>query len=309
MFKLLEDTELNQISLTGTRSLVLVGLLMKAPRSLEEIRKAFIELKIMEPEHSDDILRIDLNTLRTMGCEISRSSAKTGYKYVLTKHPFSLNITSEEVSLLRKIYKRVKDNCDMALLLKYDELFRKLAFHVMDDEIREELYGLSLLKNFDIETVKAYKDDCNNSRILTLIYKNPVAKESDTKEVCAQNLVFQNDKIYLYAYDLGKKESVVLNIKRIKSILSRRENGDNIQVKNVCVKFFLKSFGLNDILENEKIIEKQENGMIVEGEYHNDFVAVQRMLSFGSNCTVLEPQAIREKIIEKLKNMRKNYNG
>ena len=68
MFKLLEDTELNQISLTGTRSLVLVGLLMKAPRSLEEIRKAFIELKIMEPEHSDDILRIDLNTLRTMGC-------------------------------------------------------------------------------------------------------------------------------------------------------------------------------------------------------------------------------------------------
>ena len=257
MFKLLEDTELNQISLTGTRSLVLVGLLMKAPRSLEEIRKAFIELKIMEPEHSDDILRIDLNTLRTMGCEISRSSAKTGYKYVLTKHPFSLNITSEEVSLLRKIYKRVKDNCDMALLLKYDDLFRKLAFHVMDDEIREELYGISLLKNFNIETIKSYKDDCNNSRILTLIYKNPVAKGSDTKEVCAQHLVFQNDKIYLYAYDLGKKESVVLNIKRIKSILSRRENGDNIQVKNVCVKFFLNSFGLNDILENEKIIEKQ----------------------------------------------------
>ena len=122
-------------------------------------------------------------------------------------------------------------------------------------------------------------------------------------------LEFQNDKIYLYAYDLGKKESVVLNIKRIKSILSRRENGDNIQVKNVCVKFFLKSFGLNDILENEKIVEKQENGMIVEGEYHNEFVAVQRMLSFGANCTVLEPQAIREKIIEKLKNMRKNYNG
>ena len=102
---------------------------------------------------------------------------------------------------------------------------------------------------------------------------------------------------------------MVLNLKRIKSILSRRENDDNIQVKNIHVKFFLKSFGLNDILENEKIVEKQENGMIVEGEYHNEFVAVQRMLSFGANCTVLEPQAIREKIIEKLKNMRKNYNG
>lgn len=308
MFKLLEDTELNQISLTGTRALVWVGLLMKAPRSLEEIRKAFIELKIMEPEHSDDILRIDLNTLRTMGCEISRSSAKTGYKYVLTKHPFSLNITSDEVALLRKVYKRVKDKCDMALLLKYDELFRKLAFYVMDDEIREELLGISLLRKFDIETIKTYKDDCNNSRILTLVYKNPVAKENDTKEVCAQNLVLQNDKLYLYAYDLAKKESVVLNIKRIKSIISRREKDDDIQVKDICVKFFLKSFGLNEILENEKIIEKQENGMIVEGKYHNEFVAIQRMLSFGSNCTVLEPQVIRENIIAKLKDMRKNYN-
>ena len=28
----------------------------------KEIRKAFIELNIMEPEHSDDILRLDLNT-------------------------------------------------------------------------------------------------------------------------------------------------------------------------------------------------------------------------------------------------------
>ena len=68
MLKLQEDVELRQISLTGTRALMLVGLLMKAPRSLEEIREAFIERKIMEPEHSDDILRIDLNTLRTMGC-------------------------------------------------------------------------------------------------------------------------------------------------------------------------------------------------------------------------------------------------
>lgn len=309
MFKLLEDIELRQISLTGTRALVMVGLLMKEPRSLEDFRKAFIDLKIMEPEHSDDILRIDLNTLRTMGCEISRSCAKTGFKYVLQKHPFSLNLTEEDINLLKKVYKRIKENSEISLLLKYDELFKKLAFHVADDEIREELYGISALKHFDIENLNILKDDCDNDRVLTLLYKNPTAKDVDTKEVCAKNLVFQNDKIYLYAYDLNKKESVVLNIKRIKSILSRKNNDDSINVEDVCVKFFIKKQCENDILGNETIKETPEDGFIVEGKYHNEFVAIQRILSFGENCTVLEPQEIKTKIIQKLKDMRKNYNG
>ena len=54
-------TDLNQISLTGVRALALIGLLIIAPRSLEEIRKSFINMHIMDNNHSDDILRIDLN--------------------------------------------------------------------------------------------------------------------------------------------------------------------------------------------------------------------------------------------------------
>ena len=83
MFKPADKTELNQISLTGMRAIALIGLLVKAPRTLEEIRQKFIELNIMEPEHSDDILRIDLITLRTMGCEITKANVATDFKYIL----------------------------------------------------------------------------------------------------------------------------------------------------------------------------------------------------------------------------------
>ena len=55
------DTDLNQISLTSVRALVLLGLLMRAPRTFSEIKQTFVDLKIMEPDHSDDIIRIDLN--------------------------------------------------------------------------------------------------------------------------------------------------------------------------------------------------------------------------------------------------------
>ena len=74
------------------------------------------------------------------------------------------------------------------------------------------------------------------------------------------------------------------------------------------MKFFLKNFGVTDIEENEEIIETRDDGYVIEGRYYNDFLAAQRILSFGANCTVLEPQEFREKIIQKLINMRNVYN-
>ena len=129
------------------------------------------------------------------------------------------------------------------------------------------------------------------------------------KKFVYKTLYFKMTKFIFTVTILGKKESVILNIKRIKSILSRKDNDDDFERKEVCVKFVLKSFGVNDILENEKIIETKENNYIVEGKYHNEFVAIQRLLSFGASAIVLEPQEIKAKIIQKLKDMRENYNG
>ena len=50
MFKPADKSELNQVSLTGLRGIVLLGLLIEAPRSLKEIREIFTELNIFEPE-------------------------------------------------------------------------------------------------------------------------------------------------------------------------------------------------------------------------------------------------------------------
>ncbi len=308
---MLNDTkkaELNKISLTGIRALILLSLLIKSPRSMEEIREEFVKLNIMAPENSDDIIRIDINTLRNMGCVITKANAKTNYKFVLEKHPFVLNITSEEIKFLKKAYDKVKQEASLALLLKYDELFNKLAHYISDDEIREELYGISILKSFNTNMARQLADDCKNNRIIKLVYENIAVKRVSEKEIYAQNLVIQNDKLYLQGYDLKKKSPTVLNIKRIRSILSRTVSDENINVEAVNVKFFLKSFWVNNIEQNESIVEKLPEGVVVEGNYYNEFFAMQRILSFGANCKVLEPQEFREKVVEKLKSMKGCYN-
>ena len=310
MFKPAEKSELNQISLTGMRAIVLIGLLIEAPRSLQEIREVFISLNIMEPEHSDDILRIDINTLRYMGCEISRADSKSDGKYVLTKHPFALDITEKEIGVLKRAYKKVRSSADIKLVIKFDELFKKFAEHIGDTNMKETILGISILKSLDTKILKDLIEDCEQKRIVKLIYRNPSSKDASEKTVFVQKIVLQNDSVYLYGIDTGKNKSVVLNVKRILSIISRISGGCGIEVKTTNVKFFLKSFGVNEIdEENEQILETLEDGYIVEGRYYNDFLAMQRILSFGANCKVLEPQEIKDEVIQRLKNMRDVYNA
>ena len=202
MFKIAEKSELCQISLTGVRAIVLVGLLMNSPLSLEEIREKFINMQIMDSEHSNDILRIDLNTLRSMGCEISRSSQKTDHKYVLSKHPFALNITSEEVDILRKGYKRIKSTLDVKALYDYDRLFKKISEYISDENIKEEILGISNLSKYETKIdINDLDYDCKSKRIIKILYKSPVSKSSREIEVTAQELVLRNNKLYLLGYD------------------------------------------------------------------------------------------------------------
>lgn len=307
MFKIAEKTELNQISLTGVRGIVLVGLLIIKPRSLEEIRQAFIELNIMEDENSDDILRIDLNTLKIMGCEISRASQKTDFKYVLGKHPFAFKIEDSEIMLLKKAYNQAKSHADIAGILGYDDLFRKIASRVCDEDKKEALLGISVLKRYDVQMLKDLLLDCAQGRTLSIVYKKPSSNIEENKEVVAQKLVFQNDKVYLYGYDLEKKDSVVLLVSRIKTILSRRLEKTEFEQNSVKVRFVLEASSFSELEEGEVILDNKDGSFVVEGNYHNDFLAVQRILSLGSKCVVTEPVEFKNTIVTKLKEMRKSY--
>ena len=149
--------------------------------------------------------------------------------------------------------------------------------------------------------------DCKEHNTLDVIYKKPTSNNESRKEINAQKVVFQNDKVYLYGYDLEKQDSIILNIKRIRSIEGRRPQDENLEPKLKKVKFLLKGSRTEDLLENEQIIETKENGYIIEGKYYTDFIATQRVLSLGANCVVLEPVEFRNSVVNKIKEMRKIY--
>lgn len=302
--------DLSQISLTGIRSLVLLGLLAKAPRSLKEIRDAFIKYNIMDEDNSDDILRIDINTLKSMGCEISRADHRTNNKYVLLNHPFKINFSKEEVSVLKRIFNKIKEDADVSLIMQYDELFSKIALHVSDNEIKELLLGISPLKGYKADILNELKIACEKKNLVCLLYKIPETGKEEEKNIVAEKTVLQHNKFYLYGIDKDTGRSVYLNVKRIIEIISQNSNNEIIHKEPVVVKYHLKKFGISGLEENEMILSGDvPEGFIIEGRYHNEFLAIQRVLSLGSDCTVIEPEDFQKKIVNILKKMREIYNG
>ena len=133
MFVAEEKFDVTQISLTGTRALTLIGLLMVAPYSFEEIKKNFIERGLFEEKSSIDILRIDIGTIKSMGFELSRPCASNEYKYALQKHPFSLKLNLDDIKLLKRAYNKIKNELSIEILFEYDDLFRKIADFIYDE--------------------------------------------------------------------------------------------------------------------------------------------------------------------------------
>lgn len=309
MFKVAEEQELNQISLTGVRGIIMVGLLITAPRSLEEIKQAFIELKVMDQNASDDILRIDLNTIKIMGCELSRPSPSNGYRYTIKKHPFDFKISDIEINILKRAYKRLKLKADISTIIKYDELFKKISSRICEDSQREALLGISVLKRYNVSLLKDLMLDCSQNRVLDLSYRKVGSHKDSKKQVVAQNLVFKSDKIYLYCHDLATNEPVVLLVDRLKSVDARHIEKHDFEPSVTKVLFKLNTNSLDEFQDGEVIVENEDNLYTVEGHYHNDFIAAQRILSFGSRCVVLEPVEFKNTIINKLKEMRETYGG
>lgn len=310
MLKSSEKTNLCQISLTGLRALTLLDILMKQPQSLEDIRQTFIKNKLLDKSSPNDVLRIDLNTLRVMGCQITRADKSTGYKYKLLDHPFTLQINEQEINVIRRAYKKIKEFSDIQTILCYDELFKKISNHITDSDLKEKIIGLSALKSYKIDFIKELIEDCKYNRVLELEYGSPASKSVKIMNITAQKVVFKNDKTYLYCCDNNTGNGIVLHIKRILHILNRKSNKDNsTTAKLVNVKFILDKFGASGLDDSENIVEIYNDGRyLIEGNYHNTFQAVQRLLSLGSDCTILEPADLKDKIIELLKRMRDMYN-
>ena len=305
MLKLYEKVDTKLISLTGARTLLLLTLLSTGPKSAEEINNFFLDNKILDKAYSKDTLRIDLNCLKSFGIKISRANKYDG-RYSLLSSPFMLKVTKKELNALSKLYYMDIEHLTILQLIAYHKLFNKLSEYIEPTEYKEFIKSISILRNVDVNLLEELYTDCKNKNLISIQYVSPRLNEKEIK-IETDYIGFRSNQLYLFGYDTDLKKNVFLNITRIKKIILRFLKKDTTKAPLKTVTFKLKNFENYDLDNNEVILNKTDKEAEIQGQYYNDFIAMQRMLYFAEDCTIIEPQELIDTILTKLANMRKHY--
>lgn len=298
--------ESKQVSLTGARALALMAGLYEGPKSFEEIKQFMRDCGLTTKDYSIDTIRIDINTLKKSGFEISKATKRNNHKYTLISHPFVFKPTEEEINAVKTVYKKVARKATPEVLYLYHKFFQHIADKMQDGELKEQVLGISSLKSVDIDLLKELVQNEKKHNKIRIAYKAP-GKEEEEIDITVEKVAVRNGKLYVYCYNHNLGEKSFLNVTRIRSIICNMFDSSTPLGEDVVVKFKLTNPKEYELDDNEIIDEEHPDYIIVTGKYFNDFIAVQRMLNFSRDCTVLEPDEFKRKIFEKLKGMRSVY--
>ena len=296
----------NLMSFTAFKSLLRFSYLLEQPRSYEEIHDHFASHSYLNETISIDTLRVYLNSLERIGCEIKKGKKAEGSKYKIVKHPFTLRIPDEQIKKLITLYKTIIKNIDIEELIYLTNFFKKIANCIEEVGLKTTIENISPLTKLNKEILDDILNACKNQNEITITYNSPASgiKQID---VLPQSIKVVNNKVYLYGSSPNYKDTAVFLISKItqKPIFKLKNTiKENTNSSNVVYKLLDKQIPIEN---NEKILSEDETGYTVELSASNLFYARQRILYLGSDCIVISPESFKQDIIETLKKMRAEY--
>lgn len=302
------------VCLTAYRVIAILLMLKESPHSEAEINEK-LENNIELPRSlSKDSIWLYINTLKAIGCQITRPSKKNDYKYILKDHPFKLNLSQTELKTLLEARKYIAELSDWKISSSYDRFLLELSYILPEEDKsiiikycknRQREIDYTLKKQLIVEL--ELHISTNNCLLVT--YNSPSGNISDISLI-TDSLKYENGALYLWGYNIESEEYQYLRVDRIDGIKEIKISDEKIIKPPLIVKY--KLFGLYAISykpdDDEEIIAQDEQSITVQVQMKNKFKLVQKIFSFGCNCEVLEPAEIQHEIIKRLKLMAKTYN-
>lgn len=299
----------NLMTFTGYKALLLFSLLCEGSKSYQEICDYFFNHPYLREKISIDTLRVYINSLKRIGCEVKRFRGENKEsRYVITAHPFELKLTDNELQSIIKVYKILVKNIDIKELLALENLLEKIGSYIKNEDFINEIKKLSMLKGIDKDLLNILIDCCDKKEQITIKYNSPNSGTKDI-ELIADKIEVSNGKIYLYGigFEYNQYGSFLLNrIKDIKEIKTVKTIPDKLEQTKVIFELETKpgSF-IPDT--NEKIIKREENKLTIEVITSNTFFLKQKLLEYGPSCKILEPNSFKEEFVALLNDMKAGY--
>ena len=296
------------ISLTGYRTLYVLKLLIEESRSPEELIEILKCNPYTKKSLSKDTIRLTINTLKKAGCEISRLNKSTNYKYVLYSHPFVLNFSNDELNSLLNLRKNASEKLSWQKILILNSFFEKIIKLSMDENKIDYVNSTAFFADVDKDVLKQLSNPNLYGKKVQIKYLSPKQGE-EIIDIVVGEISSSQGKMYLSCYNYKYNANSILNVERIREIktiylTNEVEYEDFYEVEYELFGDSLASYKKENY---ETIIEKNSDSIKVKAQVYNEFFFIQRLLLFGADFKIISPDSFREKIINKIKSIRKRY--
>ncbi len=303
-----DDNKKSWISTTGYRTLIILKSLIEKDRSIDELIEVLKNNSITAKSVSKDTVRLTINTLKTAGCIFEKPKKANGYKYHLIYHPFVLKLTHKELKVLIKLREKLAENLPWNTVLDINALYKKVLMVTADKNQMQDVENTRPLKDVNETILYKISDPKLEGKKVQIKYFSPKNGIEDI-DIIPQKISYENGKIYLWCYIFKYNTNSMLNIERIKKInnINISESFNTPNSYEVIYKLTGNAFKTFEPKEYEQIIKKNEESLTVKANVANEFWFIQRMLLFGCDFNIISPDFFKEKLINKLKLIKRGY--
>ncbi len=297
------DFNVKQICLTVYKALLLLKHLINGPLSKEQIMNLLNNDDLVRQPVSNENIRVLLNSLKKLGCEISKPDLKHNYKYTLSKNPFSLNLTKEEVNLINKFRKNIIGKNKLEDVLNTNSLINTIRLITGNSEFSENLKNHNILTDIKPDFIEKLKECCDNKSIV--LFKYLSGRKLTEFEMETSFIKYEKDKLYIWGYSPKYNDFSYLRVDKIKSLKIIDKTPKNVHKTNL-VRY--KNFNTDYCLEeNEVLVEKNEKELIIDYKIENKFRAIQKFLELGCECKIISPEPFKQEFFQTLKEIKRVY--
>lgn len=298
----------NLMSFTAFKSVLIFTFLLEGPKSYEEMQKFFADHEYLHETVSIDTLRIYLNSLREIGCEITKKTKGGITRYSIASHPFLLKFDDKQIKGLIKVYKAISKNIDVTDLLALQHFFEKISQYIENEDLKIKIRNISPLNNIEPQLISDLIKYAQNNTEIT-VYYNSANSGKKNITILVDKIYVNNGKLYISGINSENDTYSSFLANKIIKINSVNLNEKTLKTPEMTVGYkYIKDFNENvELLDNEKIIEEHENYLIIEITSKSRFEITQRIMSHALKCKVLYPVDYQKYIVTTLKKIKEGY--
>ncbi len=297
----------NLMSFTGFKSIYIFTLLLDGPMSYKDLQESLLSHEYLHEKVSIDTLRIYLNSLRKIGCNIKRCSVGGVTKYYIAEHPFKLNFDEKQIKSIIKIYKAISKTIDVADLISLQQFIDRISERIDNPELIDRLQKVSPFNGVDFQIIKDLMLFARNNTEITVNYKSATGNKNIT--ILVDKLSINNRRLYVSGFNSEYKNYASFLVSKIDKVTGINLNNKTLEVPYIVVGYeYTKSRGeIFELADYEKITRTLGNKLVIEMTSKNKFEMMQRILYHSNKCKVLYPEDFKMYILNNLQKMKEGY--